>query len=270
MLAHPHQVGVESAHSFGDILFNVPLIKAIGEHYDTKPYVAIRSPYKDALYNIPWVGKIIEINNMREGAAKLQQAGCTDCFQITQNIKFFEFKEHNPEHSLIDTPLCVGRQLGIKDFDQRPIFIPTAYEIATTDSMVSKSTIGIESVFKSGQSWATTAAIHAIIKKYHDTHRILWLSNEGAPQLASVDNLLRFTRRQAIMCLRACDIFFSVGSGFFCASQALPTMWQPKTIVCLWTDNLYKYEHRLAQLAWHPNIQWIHNQDELAICLRNL
>ena len=264
-------IGVESAHGFGDLCFNLPLIKAIRAKYNDEIYVATRPHCKDALYNIPWVDKIIEIDQMWHGIAKLKEVGCNPVFQITQNVKFFEFRDaHEPNHSLIHTPLWTGRQLHCpQDFDNRPIFIPTDDECLKTQSMIQdKPTIAIESVYTSAQSWADKKAFDAIVARYHGTHRILWLSNEGAPKISAVDNMLRFSRRECIMCLRACDIFFSVGSGFFCSSLALSTTHQPKKIICLWTDDLYKYEEPLGQYKWHPDITWVHNHNELNECLR--
>lgn len=263
-------VGVESAHGFGDICFNLPLMKAIQQKYNDELWVAIRPHCKDGLYNIPWVHKIIDIKNMGDGNAKLKSLGCNPVIQITQNVKFFEFRDRDPNHSLIDTPLLTGRQLGLPDFDQRPIFLPTKDELEKTDLMLSKQpTIAIESVYKSGQSWADRKVIKLILDKYIDTHRILWLSNEGAPIHHNVDDMLRFTRREVIACLRACDIFFSVGSGFFCATLALPSGFQPVKTVCLWKDELYRYEQPLAKHRWCKDLTWIHNRQELIHHLAN-
>lgn len=264
-------IGVESAHGFGDLTFNLSLIKAIRTKYNGEIWVAVRPHCKDALFNIPWVDKIIEIPHMWHGIPKLKEMGCDPVFQITQNVKFFEFRSTNPQHSLIDTPLFTGKQLGIHEFNQRPVFRPTASEISKANNVVSsRPTIGIESVFNSAQSWARQPAFDAILQQYLPTHRVLWLSNANAPKHENVDNLLRFSRREVIMCLRACDIFFSVGSGFFCAALALPAEFQPKKIVCLWTDNLYKYENPLNKHQWHPNITWVHNMTELTQCLQKL
>lgn len=277
-------IGVESAHGFGDIYFNISLIRELKNKYNDEMWVAARTHCKDALFNIPWVDKIVEIQEMGQGIIKLKDMGCDPVFQITQNVKFVEFNPHgfaNPfvpemdlgvlcegdawSHSLVHTPLWTGRQLHCPpNFDNKPIFIPTDDEILKTESMVQdRPTIAIESVYTSGQSWSDKRAIDAIVSKYADTHRILWLSNQGAPEITAVDDMLRFTRRECISCLRTCDIFFSVGSGFFCASLGLPEALQPKKIVCLWTDDVYKYEDPLNEYKWHPDITWIHNHDEL-------
>lgn len=258
------KLGVECAHGFGDGLFNAALIRELSKHHETPVGVAVRSHCKDAFYNLPWVDEIIEIPHMNHGMSKLSAIGYQRVIQITQNVKFYEFCQQDPTHSLIDTPLWTGRQLGLPDFDQQPIFIPTAEEHAASREIVTdQPTIAIESVYQSAQSWADGNAIKLILNKYLSTHRILWLSNQGAPSHPKVDNLLRFNRRQVIMCLRACDIFFSVGSGFFCASLALEHYNQPSKIVCLWKDELYKYEKPISQHNWHPSITWIHNQSEL-------
>lgn len=230
----------------------------------------MRPPYKDAFYNLPWIDEIIEIGNMGEGPAALARLGYQRSFQLTQNIKFFEFRQTDPQHSLIDTPLRTGQEIGIPNFNQKPVFLPTASEITNTNSIVQDTpTIAIESIAKSGQSWADQAAVDAILTKFPN-HRILWLSNVGAPALPQVNNMLSYSRREVIMCLRAADIFFSVGSGFFCSSMALPTEWQPKRIVCLWIDEFYKYERRLAELMLHQSITWVHNHQELNECLTTL
>jgi hypothetical protein len=207
---------------------------------------------------------------MNQGARKFKELGYEMSLQLTQNVKFFEFRQDDPNHSLIDTPLLTGKQFGIETFNQRPIFSPTLEEIEKTNSMISdQPTIAIEAIYKSAQSWADGRAFQSIRDRFPN-HRILWLSNEGAPKDKNVDDLLRFTRREAIMCLRACDIFFSVGSGFFCSSLALPSYSQPKKTVCLWTDDLYRYEKPLAKHQWHPDITWVHNHDELNQCLKSL
>lgn len=255
-------IGVESAHGFGDACFNLPLTKAIAEKYQDEIWVAVRPHCKDAFYNIPWIPKIVEITQMNEGIPKLQNMGCHPTFQITQNIKFFEYRNQDLNHSLIDTPLCVGREIGLPEFDQKPMISLTGHELTTGASMADpRPTIAIESVYNSAQSWANADIFNIILSKYSKSHRVLWLSNSGAP--AGVDDMLRFSRREAIACLQHCEIFFSVGSGFFCASLALPLHLQPKQIVCLWVDDLYKYENKINEKKWHPNLQWVHNLDEL-------
>jgi len=255
---------VESSHSFGDTLFNVPLIREISNKFSTPIGVAVQPQYADGFHNIPWISEIIHISGMREGIKRLKELGYKFVYQITQNEKFLEFKNNDNTHSLIDTPLWTGRQLQLPDFDQRPIFIPTEDEKAFSDQFASQCTgptIAIECVAKSGQSWADNNAINMILSKYVNTHKILWLSNQGAPAHPNVNNLLAYSRRQIIMLLRYAQIFFSVGSGFFCSSLALPPIYQPHKIVCLWIDDLYKYEGKVEH--WHNNITWVHNHQEL-------
>jgi hypothetical protein len=269
-LSPARKIGVESAHGFGDGLFNAALIRELAYKHGTQIGVAVRPHCKDAFYNLPWVDEIVEIPHMNHGAAALRNLGYKEIIQITQNVKFYEFTQQDPTHSLIDTPLWTGRQLGLDDFDQQPVFRYTDEEYKSTRDVVNhQPTIAIESVYQSAQSWADSNTIKSILDKYLNTHRILWLSNQGAPSHSNVDNLLRFTRRQVIMCLRACDIFFSVGSGFFCASLALKHYMQPNKIACLWKDELYRYERPIATHNWHQNITWIHNQDELTAYLAN-
>lgn len=277
MLSHPgaevqsKKIGVEASHSFGDTVFNVPLIKAIHDHYGHKVTVAVRPQYKDGFYNVPWINKIRTINGMWHGYKMMKDEGYELVFQITQNAKFPEYKKSYPNHSLIDTPLWIGREIGLPDFDQKPMFFPTDKELDNTKEVLNnKPAIAIECEARSGQSWANGNHINQIVEKYKDTHRILWLSNKGAPKLPCVDDLLRFTRREVIMCLRAADIFFSVGSGFFCASLALPEKWQPKKIVCLWKDNFFKYVDRLNQVKWHKELIWVVKEEQFKNTLKNL
>lgn len=258
------KIGVESYHGFGDCLFNISLIRELSIKHNTKIGVAVKKTCKDAFYNIPWIDHIIECDEMWDGVSRLKKLGYQTAYQITQNIKFPEFREQDPNHSLINTPLLVGKQLGLGDFDNKPVFIPTKEETERANTIISsKPTISVESVFNSIQSWADTKAFDSILDAYSKSHRILWLSNNGAPKIPAIDNMLRFSRRECIMCLRASDIFFSVGSGFFCSSLALEPEYQPKKIVCLWIDEMYKYEEELRKRQWHNNITWIHNHQEL-------
>ena len=148
-------VGVESALAFGDALFNIPLIRSLHDYHNAKVVVATKQQYTDGYINIPWIKKTITINNINDGMHILKSMGVQHRYQITQNIKFFEFRSIDCNHSLIDTPLWTGRQIGLPDFDQRPIFIPTAAEIQRTEGIKSNiPTIAIESEARSGQSWA--------------------------------------------------------------------------------------------------------------------
>ena len=70
-----------------------------------------------------------------------------------------------------------------------------------------------------------------------------------------------------IMCLRAADIFFSVGSGFFCAAMALEEQYQPVKIVCLWEDSLYRYKDKINAAKWHKDIMWVDDINQLEAIL---
>lgn len=254
-------VGVESAHGFGDCCFNIPLIKALSEKFGTQIGVAVEEQCSDAYLNVPWISELIYIPQMHHGFQRLSQLGYSQIFQITQNEKFFEFREHDHTHSLIDTALCTGFQLGVH-FDHRPLFIPTSQEVIAHQSLpIVKPLIAIESVYKSGQSWADTQAFAMIMNKYQHTHQILWLSHGEIPQNAAIIPTTHLSRRELICCLHRCERFFSVGSGFFCACLALEA--QPPEVICLWIDDFYRYESRLAELQWHKNIKWAHNPNEL-------
>lgn len=265
-------VGVESAYGFGDCVFNVPLIKQLSIMYDHPIGVAVQAQCADAYANIPWISEIVHITNLHEGVTKLQQLGYGKVIQITQNVKFHEFIERHSDHSLIDTPLWTGRQLGLPDFNQKPIFLPTPQEEAISIELgdqLAKPTIAIECIAKSSQSWADSDAINTIVEKYVGTHTILWLSNQGAPQHQNVHDLLQYSRRQILTLLRHCQIFFSVGSGFFCGMLSLPPEHQPRKTVCLWIDEFYKYEKRLNELKW-ADIIWVHNHHELKAAIDGL
>lgn len=261
------KVGVESAHSFGDTLFNAPLVKALSEKYSQKIGVAVRPHCADGYKNLDFVSEIVHINNINEGQKALHAKGYDKVFQITQNSLFFEYKQQDPNHSLIDTPTKRGKELGVT-FDPKPLFKPTDKELEIVKKFKSDiPTIAIESVYKSAQSWAQKEDIGYIVGKHlgdSQEVRILWLSNEGAPRHPQINNMLQYSRRECIMALSACDTFFSVGSGFFCASLALAKELQPKKIVCLWKDDLYRYENRLSKTDWHGDITWVHNRQELA------
>lgn len=262
------RIGIEMAHSFGDAMFSTPLIKKLSEIYNTKITVAVEKRHEDAYYNLPWVSDLININNMTHGVDILRSKGYNVVIQATPNIKFFEYQAAAPDHSLIDTPLLVAREHDIGDFDQRPIFIPTAEELKVLDTIPrDKPIIAVESVYNSGQSWCDQRAIDSIVAKYVNTHYIIWLSNRGAPSHPNVLDMLQFSRRQCIVALRLAETFFSVGSGFFCASMAYEPKDQPKRTVCMWIDELYKYKNRLNELGWNKNITWVHSHAELAQAL---
>jgi hypothetical protein len=269
------KVGIESLWGFGDLCFNLPLIKAISNKHQRKVSVAVASRCQDALINIPWISEIKIIEELGKGIELFKSLGYPNLYQITQNIKFYEYLKQDPSHSLIDTPHMVGKEIEAPDFDRTPIFIPTQKEIDKADNSfksVSAPLIAVESIYNSAQSWATHQDIIAMIKVFKSLYKdaqFLWLSNKGAPDLEYVHNMLDFTRRECICALYHCEYFISVGSGFFCANLAIKPPKQIK-IYCLWTDELYKYEKPLKQLNWDNKIVWIHNREELDNCLENL
>lgn len=264
------EIGIESCYGFGDICFNIPLIKAISEKHQQKVHVAVKPHCADALYNIPWIKNIDIVHNLNEGYSQYVRLGYKT-YQITQNVKFEQFRSYDGNHSLIDTPLLTGRQIGLPDFNQKPIFIPTEQELSDGNRYADGfPTIAIESVYTSGQSWAQQSDFNLIINKFQDTHRLCWLSNKNAPKTKYVDDMLRWTRRTCICSLAHCDVMFSVGSGFFCAAMALPPERQPKRIICLWIDSYYKYERRIKELNLHDNITWVHDSTELQEALTSM
>lgn len=254
-------VGVESAHAFGDALFNIPLIIALSKHHNSAITVTTKPQYNDAFENIDCITEIIHINEMGHGVEKLQSIGKKHIYQLTQNITWLEQIKIEPQLSLIESPLRTAQKLGI-NIDPRPIFIPRHHEIQSTEKYASQQpTIAIEAEARSGQSWANNQHIQQIIDKYKQTHRILWLSITNAPP--NTISLHHISRRQNIMCLRHAEKFYCVGSGLFCASLALEQKYQPKQIICLWEDSMYKYKSTLSKYTWHNNLQIIDNPQQL-------
>ncbi len=251
-------VGVEAAYGFGDGVFMAPLIKRIAERSGGPVEVAVQRQCADAFHNLPWVGKITHIDNLDDGVKLFMAQGRTG-YQITPNVFFPTFAAEDPNHSLIDCVLMTGRAHGLGDIDQKPIFIPTAEELDAGSRIgLTRPFIAVESHYKSGQSWAAPGAFAPIVERYRRTHDIVWLSNADCPDGANP--MVGFTRRQLIPLLGRCERFFSVGSGFFCASLTLP---KPPPTVCLWVDHYYRYERRLAELGWNPEITWVHDRQEL-------
>lgn len=257
------RIGVESSHGFGDCLFNVPLLKAISEQFKTPVGVATKPQNTDAFKNLPWVDEVITISSMGDGEQLFKNRGYQKTYQATQNIWFFEFRKINPHLSLIDTAAMVGNHFGINEFNRRPIFLPTDSEKNAQAQIGDGPIIAVESVYNSAQSWATEDDFNYIVETYGKTHKILWLSHKGHPPHPNLIPTQHMTRRQLIMCLQRADMFFSVGSGFFCSMLSLPPHQQPKRTICLWVDNLYLYEARLREVNWCSTITWVHNQAEL-------
>jgi hypothetical protein len=249
-------IGVEAAYGFGDGVFIAPLLKALADRQGFPVEVAVQKQCADAFVNLPWVRRIHHINNLGDGKRLFD--GHVYC-QVTPNVHFPRFKERDPEFSLIDCARETGRAYGL-NFDQRPII-----RLTDAEKLIwPKPYIMVESHHKSGQSWANRDHFLPVVEKYRHTHDVLWLSLDGPPLGAR--GMGECSRRQLISLLGGADAFFSVGSGFFCASLALPK--PPKTI-CLWIDDYYKYERRLAELRWNPDLYWMHNEAELTQWLRS-
>ncbi len=256
-------VGVEMMHGFGDCVFAVPLMRKMSQDLGCPLGVAVKPACADAFHNVPWVDEIVHINELGTGEKALRALGYPVFHHLTPNMTFFGLRLKDPELSLIDAAAALGKEMGHWPFDQRPMVIPTPEEAAAADQFEDVPTIAIESVYHSFQSWASRDDINAIVTKYGHSHRILWLSDDQPPDHPSVYRTSHLSRRELIMCLRKASIFFSVGSGFFCAALGLPPHLQPARIACLWVDGFYKYEGRLATLRWHPDLTWLHNRAEL-------
>jgi hypothetical protein len=155
-------VGVEAAYGFGDGMFLAPLLKRIAEHHNRLIDVAVQTQCADAFHNLPWVRKIIHINNLHDGMARFFDYKFK--YQITPNVYFERFRATDPQHSLIDTALWIGRHYGLGDIDQRPIFIPTPEE-RNIDLGLKRPMIAIESHHKSGQSWANPGSFLSVPRK---------------------------------------------------------------------------------------------------------
>ncbi len=258
-------LGVESCHGFGDSLMNVSFLEAISAKIGSKIGVAVKASCRDAFYNVSCVDEIITIPGFHDGKRAFQSRNYKDSIQITQNHWFPEFKRRDDQHSLLDTASLTALELGYGVIDRRPKFIPTEQELAKTASFIFPPgpILAIEDAYNSGQSWSGASQTLAILEKYKRTHKIIWLSNSTAPNDPAIIDLSGWTRRELIVALRRVDLFFSVGSGFFIATLALEKQYQPKKVACLWIDEYYRYERRLAELQWHSDITWLHNNQEL-------
>lgn len=239
--------------SFGDCMFSTPLTREVAAHNPDGTVPIITGPkYADAYINLPWISKITHDR---------QELSEYDIVDITPANHFWpHYRSKNGKFSLIDMQAELARTLGIQLLDQRPIFMPTEFESRIAQQYTSdKPLLAIESVYFSTQSWSNKATTHSIVNHYANTHNIIWLSNQDAIQHPAVDDCMRFSRRELITILNKCDLFYNVGSGFFCASLALDP--GPTSTISIWNDK-FNCEKRLAQLGWH-NITWVHNQSEL-------
>jgi hypothetical protein len=119
--------------------------------------------------------------------------------------------------------------------------------------------LALEAVYNSGQSWVKDDDIRRIVDHYGCRYSILWLSHTGRPDRSEVLDCRVYTRRQLITLLQYCDLFYNVGSGFFCASMAFPKL--KARNVCMWIDDYYRYEKRFRELGLET--EWAHNRAEL-------
>lgn len=249
-----NELAVSCRLSFGDSMFCTALTKAVAARNPSgKVDVVAGNQYADAYTNLPWIGRIVNDPQLLSNRQILES---------TPGDHFWHYKATNGEFCLFDTHLKRAQTVGIDSFDQRPIFIPTYREKLTVQQYVTgvdAPLLAVESVYFSGQSWSDRAATDAIVDRYAASHKILWLSNQDAPDHPAVDPCTQFSRRQLIQLLTHCELFYTTGSGFFCASLAHSP--GPRT-VCLWKDETYKYERRLAQLGWR-DVEWVHNRVEL-------
>lgn len=257
------KIGVELTYGFGDCLFGVPSIKAISEEYNCKVDVATQAQCADAFANLSFVNKVIHIANMWDGINHFTKNSYNQAYQLTPQTKFEQYKAKDSNFSLIDASKHIARDYGVEVKCQRPIIELTGQEQRDADEFIqrlpkTKPIIAIESYAKSGQTWADMSAIMAIVDKWRDRASIIWCSHTPAPDGAL--NMANYSRRTIIGMLHACDCFYNVGSGFFCAS--LTQQNQPKKNVSLWQDHYYRYVGRLAELGWQ-NITWVQNIVEL-------
>lgn len=248
------KIGIESYLGFGDCTFNLPLIEAISKKHKSSVEVAVKADCADAFINVPFISKVHHCNGLWQGYEWFKKSGYEVVHQITQNVKFFEFKEKG-HHSLIDTPTKTGEELGVGTFDPRPQIYLTKEETDWADRWMSQfdKPVILEAVYKSGQSWCDEDAMRTIIDGQEKP--ILWACHTPAPEGTMP---IPASRRCVIACLKHCRRFFSVGSGIFCASLALN---QKPPITCLWRDELYKYEMHIPK-SW-ADITWVHDHEEL-------
>lgn len=275
---------VELAYGFGDAVFGLRLLEKLSEQNGGPIGVATMPHVVDAFQNVPFIDEIIPIGGLNEGHKASKQFKYRDYKQVTSNVYFQEFKNNDPEHSLIDTPKLIGRKFGVEVTDQRPVIYLTDEELHGMRAKYNDGirSIAIESHYKSGQSWASASDFQKIVDKFAKTHRIMMLSPETPlPTLPSgavgFDDMKRWTRRQCLGALTTCQYFFNVGSGFFCASLAFGTFdnsldpisdWPPFSF-SLWKDEYYKYKKRLKEIDTKP-VEWLDNTEQLTDALNSI
>lgn len=253
--------GINCDGAFGDCMFSTALCKAVAEKYGPVG-VSTQTKYRDAYSNLPFVEFLTDSRD------ELGAAGYS-VVDTTPSNYFEAIKSGNPEFSLIDTHGWAWRRAVGDDlrFNPIPQLVLTTEELRASEGLsfdTGGRLIAIESVAFSGQSWADRRAWKAILDAHTQDH-ILWLSNQDAPELPNINNLLHLGRRQVIAAMSRADTIYTTGSGFFCASLGLPNKIRT---VCLWKDHYYKYEARFAQIGLDKNIIWAHNHDELEKAIR--
>ena len=258
------KAGVEIAFGFGDCIFGVPAVKLISETHGCSVDVAVQAQCADAFLNLPFVKKIIHVDGCWSGIQYFHDQQYKLAYQLTPYSKFQHYKSLDPSFSLLDCSKKLASELGIEVADQRPLIYLSDQEKAVAAGLLArlphgKPIVAIESEAKSGQSWADLAAVQKIVDFWSNKAHILWLSHTQA--LEGTLGLVNYTRREIIAMLSNIDHFYSVGSGFFCAS--LVEGLKPKHTTVMWIDESYKYVRRLTELGWNPDITWTQNVVEL-------
>ena len=251
------KIGVESAYSFGECLLNLPLIRALSRKYKSKIGVASLPNCKAAFENIPYVSEIVEIPTLGDGENALLKLGYDKCFQITPDVKFFEFRAQNNQHSLVDTPLLTGTQLGCTPFDQRPVFAPTPEEIEKTSMyLCDRPMIAFDSAAEI-DSQTEANVLRSIIESHVNSHIVLWPGETPPFKSDSIFLINDLTPREQILVTRMCTCVYTTGRDFTFACLSLPSKYQPKKVICLWHDEIYNCRNRILQSCWHQDISWL-------------
>jgi len=255
-------VGIESCYGFGDGCFNIPLIEAIAEKYNSRISVAVKKSCEDVFYNVPCIKEIINISDLYQGINHYNRHKIKN-FQITQNCYFPTYRNEDCEHSLASTALVVGNKVCGVDFNPRPKIYLNDTELSAINKLdKSVKNVAIESEYYSGQSWANDNDFERLIIANPNV-KFWWLSLRK-PQF-NYGNIIyassMMTRRECVALISNCDLFVSVGSGMFCATLSM--IKQPKNIWILWIDDYYKYENFIMKNKWLPDsTRWIKNRND--------
>lgn len=217
---------VEAAGHWGDNLFNTPLIAALSRHYGVPVDVATLPDYRDAFENLPFVGQIFDMSDKRQlslveevsllgsGVMHWKQRGNGPVYPITQfsTHELFLDREGDPP-GLFGIPTAIGRQLGLPEFDPRPILNFTVDERKASEA-IPEGTVAVETGFLFQQSWVWNEVWQYLLEEIKN-RPVLCLSRE-----APINGFLRLdlTRRELLCGLHRCHAFVTTGSGFFCGS----------------------------------------------------